>query len=89
MDRNSVIHAHGMDVSLDKDQNICVVGSGLVIENPFVGKGLELDLGLLWMSIWAEDQHNKLDPIRLRALLLNAAQASVGKVITLLKEEEA
>jgi hypothetical protein len=81
------MRANGIEVELGADQKLHVVGTDLVIDNPLVGKGLELDLGQLWLSIWAEDQHNKLDSTRLRALLLNAAQASVGKLITLLKED--
>lgn len=82
-----VVRAHGLEVMLGDDQNLHVVGSDLVIENPFLGKGLELDLGQLWLSIWAEGQHNKQDQGRLRALLLNAAQASVMRVLSILKEE--
>jgi hypothetical protein len=80
------VRANGLEVELGDDQNLHVVGTDLVIENPFVGKGLELNLGLLWLMVWAEDQHNKQDPSRLRALLLNAAQASVGNVLSILKE---
>lgn len=79
---------NGLIVELGADQNIHVVGTDLVIENPLIGKGLELNLGQLWLSIWCEGQHNKLDSQRLRALLLNAAQVSVGKIIEILKKEE-
>lgn len=82
-----LVKAHGITVELGDDQNLHVVGTDLMIENPFLGKGLELDLGQLWLSVWAEGQHNKQDPSRLRALLLNAAQASVSKVLSILKEE--
>lgn len=81
-----MVHANGLDVKLGEDGNIYVVGTDLVIENPLIGKGLELDLGVLWFSIWREDQHNKLESGRLAALLLNASQASVSRLITILKE---
>lgn len=81
-----MVHANGLDVELGEDGNIHVVGTDLVIENPLIGKGLELDLGELWFSIWKENQHNRLDSSRLGALLLNASQASVSKLITILKE---
>lgn len=82
-----MVTVNGLQVELGKDLNLHVVGTDLVIENPLIGKGLELDLGHLWLSIWAEGQHNKLDPLRLRALLLNAAGASVGRLMEILKEE--
>lgn len=83
---SEIVRANGLEVQLGDDGHLHVLGTDLVIENPFLNKGLELDLGQLWLMIWMENQHNKLDPSRLRALLLNAAQASVGKTIEILKE---
>lgn len=87
MDRYGIIHAHGLDVVIGEDQHLHVLGSDLVIENPFLGSGVEVDLGLLWASIWAEDLHNRPNPHRLRALLLNAAQVSVNRIMTILTKE--
>lgn len=77
----------GLNVELGDDQNLHVIGTDWVIKNPLIGKGLELDLGQLWWAIWSEDQHNKLDPIRLKAMLLNSAQMSVGRLMEILKED--
>lgn len=82
----NTMKAHGLTVSVDANKNLRVDGSDLVIENPLLGKGLELDLGLLWMLLWANDQHNKPDSARIRALLLNVAGVSVSRVISILKE---
>ncbi len=83
---DKIIRARGLEVTLGDDKKLHVVGTDLVIDNPLVGKDLELDLGTLWLSIWAEDQHNKLESGRLAALLLNAAHMSVSKIVAILKE---
>lgn len=80
------IRAHGLTVQVGSDRHLHVVGSDLVIENPLLGKGLELDLGQLWAALWAEDQHNHPNPARIRALLLNAAGMAVSRVISILEE---
>lgn len=81
------VTAHGLTVQIGEDKHLHVVGSDLVIENPLLGKGLEFDLGRLWLLLWASNQHNKPDSARIRALLLNAAHVSVSRVISILKGE--
>lgn len=80
--------AHGLNVYVGDDQHLHVEGSDLVIENPLLGKGLDLNLGLLWLYLWSTDQHNNPNPSRVRSMLLNAASASVSKIMQILGRTE-
>lgn len=70
----------GLDVTVADNGDLHVEGLG-VIDNPLKGLDLGIDVGQLWLALWAENQHNKPDSKRVRAILLNALDLSVQKVL--------
>ena len=70
----------GVEVAVDEAGDLLVEGLGK-IDNPLQGLELKVDIGELWLGIWAEELYLKPNAQRIRALLLNSMGLSVQQVI--------
>lgn len=75
-----------MEVVAQPDGDLRVVGTDYVIANPLKDLQVPLDMGELWLRLWAENQHNKPNSTRIRAILLNQMGLSVQSIMTALQE---
>lgn len=79
--------ARKVTVTVLENGDLDVDGLG-VIDNPLVGRvTLEpIDLGSLWFKLWAEDLHNNPNSGRVKAILLNELNISVGEILSAMRE---
>lgn len=75
----------GMEVTVAEDGDLIVDGLGTVA-NPFKGITPQVDIGQLWLQIWAEDLHNKPNAQRIRSILLNSVNLAVAQVLQALQQ---
>ncbi len=70
----------GMYVTVAENGDLMIEGVGVVV-NPLRQLDLRVDIGQLWLGIWAEALYDKPNAQRIRALLLNSMDLSVQQVI--------